>query len=977
MKKLFTLLVFVLLAGYSWSQTGPCIGSSTLTLSPPPDPGTGCYFPGTTVTVCVTINDYAQSGVDWLCGVVPILGPGWDSTTLAPVSPSTSCDGQGYWAWYPTATSTNSGITFGPGFFYDTPAGATSGMLDSIPGNNFGDNCQTYAWVFCFQVSVSLTASAGASGGIGVNAYGDDIAGSWGSPGCVDPPITTSYCIANCTVTVPTLLSTDVQCYGDSTGTAVVTPLGGYPPYNYSWSTGATTQSISGLTGGVYSVIVTDSSGCAKTVYVQIQSPPQITFNALVTGIGCGGSTTGSIFTNIGGGTPPYTYLWNTGATTDSLTGLTIGNYTITITDSLGCFNTNSFSIVNVPPLSIVSTSSTDATCGGSNGSAAITVNGTPPYTYVWTPPVSSTNSATGLASGTYVVQVMDSNGCQVSNTFVINSIATFTSATSADSANCAGTGGSATVNITGASGPFIYQWSPSGGTDSTAVNLNSGTYTVIVTDANSCSQTISVVVPQMISTVSVSTQVIQSACSAASTATIYATGSNGTGTYTYLWSTGASTDSISGLAFGTYTVTATDGNQCSATANAVITPYVPVSFTSTSSPSCPNSNTGSATVITTTGGTPPYTYLWSDGSTSSSISGIASGTYTVTVTDASSCTSSGTLTVSTNPSVALTAGSDTTICSGQSATITALASGGTPNFSYSWSNSVTSSQQQVTPASTTTYTVTVTDGAGCQTTSSVTVNVNSYPATVPTQTFTICSGASVSLTAPPGSTYSWSPTDDLSNSTVSNPVASPGSSTLYIVSVSNGNCSSSDTVDITVLPTPDAIISVDSSGGNAINFINQTTGAQTYLWVFGDGATASTQDASHEYASGGIYQGYMIAYNANGCSDTATFRIETNSSLAVYNVFTPNGDSHNDIWKFDIHGVSNVNAEVYNRWGEKIFEWNHSGGGLDGEVDVWDGTAENGKAAPDGTYFYIVTGQSVNKDYNLNGTVTLINDKK
>src|SRR4029077_1335171 len=112
------------------------------------------------------------------------------------------------------------------------------------------------------------------------------------------------------------------------------------PPYHYLWSTGATTDSISGLTGGIYSVIVTDSGGCQKTVYLQIQSPPQIVFNQSVIGTGCGAGSTGSITTNVSGGKPPFSYLWSTGATTTSIPGLTAGTYTLTVTDSTGCTNT-------------------------------------------------------------------------------------------------------------------------------------------------------------------------------------------------------------------------------------------------------------------------------------------------------------------------------------------------------------------------------------------------------------------------------------------------------------------------------------------------------------------------------------------------------------------------------------------------------------------------------------------------------------
>src|SRR5688572_8360763 len=161
MKK-FLLLFGSLITVFNglYAQTGPCLGSQTLTASPAPGPG-GVYFPGQVVTFCYTATDYLQTGVDWICGIVPSMGPAWDTTSLQPISASPSCDGQGNWAWYTSCTSTNSGVTFGPGFYYDTPAGSTSGTLDGIPGNNFGDNCTVFSWTFCFSAMISLTAPSG------------------------------------------------------------------------------------------------------------------------------------------------------------------------------------------------------------------------------------------------------------------------------------------------------------------------------------------------------------------------------------------------------------------------------------------------------------------------------------------------------------------------------------------------------------------------------------------------------------------------------------------------------------------------------------------------------------------------------------------------------------------------------------------------------------------------------------------------
>jgi gliding motility-associated-like protein len=653
----------------------------------------------------------------------------------------------------------------------------------------------------------------------------------------------------------------------------------------------------------VYSVIVTDSVGCQKTVYLQINQPPQITFNASVLNIGCTGAGTGSIFTNAGGGVGPYSYLWSTGATTDSLTGLAAGTYTLTVTDASGCTNTGSFNIITVPPFVIDSTASTQATCGASNGTATIFVSGTPPYTYVWNPPVSVTNTATGLIAGTYNVQVTDSNGCIVNTSITVNATGTFTLTPQSTGLDCSGTGGTASVTVNGTTGP-----------------------------------------------------------------------------YNYLWSTGATTDTINGLNAGTYTVTVTDINGCSITTNATIQPYIPISLTTSVTIASCNQNNGSATV-TATGGSGQYTYSWSPGgATTQSITGVAPGTYTVTVTDANSptCTETTTVTIGQNPSITFTISADTTVCNGQSANITTNTTGGTPGFSYLWSDGSGATSLTVNPTSTTSYTVTVTDITGCTSMATSTVTVIQYPVISITQAATICDGESIQLSASGGTTYSWTPDNgSLSDINTGSPTASPTSTTNYIVTASNWTCSTVDSVEITVLPSPDAGIVVDSSGGNNITFTNNSTGGTTFFWDFGDGSTATTEDATHTYASGGIYNGYMAVSNANGCSDTATFTVTTNSALIIYNVFTPNTDNHNDYWNFEMHGISNIVAEVYNRWGVKIFDKSNFGSGVDGIVPVWDGITNNGDAAPDGTYFYIVKGKSVIQEYDLSGTITLIRKEK
>lgn len=896
------LLVIVLFAASHGSYAQNCIGSSAITITPSPNPQTGCYPVNTTVTVCVSITNYSQGGVNWIHGIVVSLGPGWNASTLAPVSASPSCDGQGVWGWYTSCTSTNTGQTFGPGFYYDTPAGSTTGVIDGIPGNNFGDNCTNFTWNFCFSVSTNASVPSQVSGNIGVTVYGDYTTGSWGTFGCTPQPVTTNYCIQqNCTVQLPTLNTTNPSCHGDSTGTAFAAGAGGLPPYNYLWSNGATTQNVTGLPAGIYSVTVTDAAGCTKNVFFQITEPDEIINNAIVIDIGCNTANTGSISTSLSGGTQPYSYLWSNGATTPSVSGLSAGVYTLTVTDANGCIKNYSFSINSFPAVSF-STSATPATCGQANGIASVTVNsGTAPYTYQWSPNVSSGPLANNLSSGTYTVTVTDANGCSDTQTITVTEIPTFTLSTQTTPVDCNGTGATATAIVTGGTGPFTYQWSPSGGNSQTATNLNPGTYTVTVTD----------------------------------------------------------------------------GAGCTLTASVIVDPYTPMSLSAMSSPAlCDNAASGTVTVLVI-GGNPGYTYLWSTGTTSSTVTGLSPGIYTVTVTDASSCTATTTIAVTQNPQVFINISGNNDLCEGQSTTLTSGVSGGSGGNQYLWSNGSNLSSITVNPpAGIHVYSVTVTDVTGCTASASFAVNVTAYPVLTLSGDVTICSGENTVLTASGALTYTWTPATGLDNPTSASPVASPTSTTTYTVTGANGNCTSTASLTVTVSPDVIAAATADTTKGFpplTVNFTNQSTGGSTYLWNFGDGNSSSFPDPQHTFTEPGVYNVQLIVTNSDGCTDTITIRIEVEltSAFSIPNVFTPNNDGKNDLFSFTEEGIIEVKAEIFNRWGEKIYDWNKPGHG-------WNGITKNGKEVPEGTYFIIVnaTGQD-GKKYELAGSFLLLRSEK
>ena len=219
--------------------------------------------------------------------------------------------------------------------------------------------------------------------------------------------------------------STNLLCRGVSTGTISPAVSGGFGPYGYLWNGGVTSPSRSGLPAGNYTVTVTDINGCSKTKTYSITQPATLmVINSSKTNVRCYGLSSGSATANPAGGTPPYTYLWNTvpSKTTASATGLTAGIYTCTVTDAIGCAKNLLVTITEPPELSVFQTQSNVSFPGGNDGSATVSVGGgTPGYLYSWnTTPVKTTSTVTGLTAGTYKCTVTDTKSCTVKASFVI-----------------------------------------------------------------------------------------------------------------------------------------------------------------------------------------------------------------------------------------------------------------------------------------------------------------------------------------------------------------------------------------------------------------------------------------------------------------------------------------------------------------------------------------------------------------------------
>ncbi|MEO6758081.1 MAG: SprB repeat-containing protein, partial [Saprospiraceae bacterium] len=354
-----------------------------------------------------------------------------------------------------------------------------------------------------------------------------------------------------------TITSTNVTCYGLCNGSATATGSGGWAPYTFHWSNGATTATITGLCPGTYSVTITDIDLGFGVASITITQPTQlgVTVNATQQQL-CGVAPDGQASVVPFGGTPPYTYLWSNGQTTPLITGLSAGTYTVTVTDANNCTAAGSAVISYSPEGIWVIDSSENVTCFGANNGfihvAAMT--GTPPYTYHWNNGA-TTQNLFNLAPGNYSVTVTDANGCTNLHTVVITQPPQLVIGMTMTNALC-GLPGSATVTPSGGTPPYSVLWST--GSNNFTISVFPGTYSVTVTDANACTAIKQLTVGGTTTGLTVNVVLVTNAgCNIGGSATATATG--GTGNYAYSWDNGQTTATATNLSAGMHNVTATD----------------------------------------------------------------------------------------------------------------------------------------------------------------------------------------------------------------------------------------------------------------------------------------------------------------------------------------------------------------------------------------------------------------------------------
>lgn len=560
---------------------------------------------------------------------------------------------------------------------------------------------------------------------------------------------------------------TSAPCAENGSASASASAIGGTPTggYTYTWSNGAVGPSVTGLYFGTYMVTATDMNGCTGVGTVEVTPSAQVVLSFTSTNPTCANTSGGSISVNATGGTEPYTYAWNNGGSTSTINGLAEGTYTVMVTDAGGCVTTESITLTQEGATIYASVTEQDATCGENNGSAVANgSNGSGSYSYAWSNGM-TTQTINNLGAGDYTVTVTDNaTGCTALKTITITNTSGVTATASNTSTVCAASNGSASVNVTSGTAPYTYSWS-NGGTSQTIVGLSAGTYTVTVTDANSCTTTVTTTVNSSNTNIAVNASSMPVSCNGNNDGSVGLSVNGGAAPYTFSWNSGQQVAALNNLTAGTYTVTVTDANGCTAVASTTVNE--PTSITSSinsTNAGCAGENNGSIT-LNVNGGTPGYSYDWSNGATIQNISGLSAGTYTVTITDANNCSMVQTAIITANPVLTVsTVGTEVHCNPGADGTATATAQGGTPDYTYTWSNGATG--LMVTGLATGTYIVTATDAAGCAATSMVVIDLGQYANL--TSTITVDSevstnnGSDGALTANPANgsgsyTYLWS----------------------------------------------------------------------------------------------------------------------------------------------------------------------------------------------------------------------------
>lgn len=830
---------------YAWSNgdtsniiNNLCAGSYTITVTD----ANGCAGVDT-----FSVNEPSAILIDSVITIDPTCGLA-DGTIELSVSGGA---GNYSFAWG-NGASTNpvSGLTAGA---YPVTITDINGCLDSttIPLSNAGNPS-----INANAVDVACAGDCNGEVNVALPAGNFDIIWSTGNPADTTDTIT-GLCAGLYVVTVsdpangcqavdttqidePPLLQinnmivSNANC-GQSNGEIEVFASGGVTPYNFIWNGNSTSNPATGLAPGTYNLELQDDNGCTVLDTVDVIDQGGIVADVQGVNIACFDSCNGSASATLTTvGTGPYSYDWSNGDTIQTINNLCDGNYQVTVTDdATGCTSIDSVTITQPSQIVIDSINVLDANCAQTDGEIEVfATGGSGALSYVWNG-ADTINPLTGIGAGLYALEVLDTNGCIVTANVPVTNLGgpqiAFTTSLAGCNGECIG---EATAVISGGSGSYDIQWS-NGDTSNLADSLCPGTYTVQVTDLSNGCITIDTAVINQATQVEVSFDITDNYNCSATTVCVgevdpVLTGA--TGPFTYSWSNGSADSILTGVCADTFIVTVTAANGCVGTDTAIVEdiPSLAISDTITDA-SCSNTNNGSIDIVVT-GGIPGYEYSWSGSNFSANTEDVVNltpGNYFVTITDTAGCELIDTLAVGEETVLEVNA-IDSNLC----ALVDSIWIGSTVNASapvnYQWIDGLgqvlgDSSAIYVPVSSNSTSFIVVATSNNCTSTDTAVVSTGNIPDADAGLWTNIIAGETTPIGGDPttsmgGSSYSWSPAVSLSDETVSNPNASPLTTTTYTVTVTNiFGCTNTDTVTIYVEEEID-VPSGFSPNGDGVN---------------------------------------------------------------------------------------------------------------------------------------------------------------
>ena len=726
----------------------------------------------------------------------------------------------------------------------------------------------------------------------------------------------------------PTFTYTPITCYDGETYIAYTGNMSADAEFSWNFDGGfvqygATSlgpHTVSWRESGVHGVTLSvNNNGCVSNdTLVSIFVPDKLVIDSIsVVNDQCFHSNNGSAIVTHHGGTLPVSYSW--AAPGNELLNLGAGNYTLSITDANGCVAQRSFVVTEPAELVIQSVESTDLSCYASHdGTISVYAGGgTGELQYMWSDVGVAPADRRNLLAGEYSVTVSDVNGCSQSAYVAITQPERLLLQLTSDYAVCEGEPTPVYANAFGGTAPYQYLWNTGAGIfeagSSLSASLNATThYSVFARDAHNCvseTQTMTVTVSPKLSIDSIILQQIKCYGHCDGRAELVVSG----GLAPLLYSWPSDNYVYDGICSGYYAVTVTDQIGCSAIGTFVISqPNDFVVSSSLESATCNGGDDGSARIFVS-GATPPYSYLWPDGTTTETLVASA-GSYTVTVLDDYGCRYTEEFVIEEPQPIMFLPMNNVTICKGQSATLTTQVSGGTPFYDYAWSGSdgtqYFGSICTVSPTTNSTYSLTITDSQGCSVqVPPVTVSINPdlRIASVLTNHDTVCAGDEaliyVEADGGNGGPYTLMLQD---GRVVASPfLVRPDTTTMYYVTLSDmcGTPSVVDSIVINVYPSPDELFVAESVSGCvplSVAFSPLKANGTNYLWQFGDNDFSEDATPVHTYQKAGDFDVTMSVTSEYGC------RVEKTIPKMIHAYPRPKA-----LFDAEVQSVSAVSAEV------------------------------------------------------------------